>query len=499
MRGLKWAFAAILLALALLAAACGSGGDSDETAGAPDSSVPAGEVAEPEEEAAPEQEAPPEEQDAPEQEDAPVEQGSEASGDDSTEGDSAEATPSPAPAPLTASFRGVTETSIKVGVAVPDFDALQAAGISNYQGDHELAYQAFFDKINAEGGIYGRQIEGVYATFNFLLPVSQEEACLKLTEDEEVFIVLYGLLRDANLCFPDLHDTMLMTASWMTSDLQEQAGETLWLQTEAIAESATAIMAQVLTESGRLDGKTIAIVGNTANTPEQLEALQAVLADLGFDAQTVMLTAPLSDRVATDNEVQILAERFDADGVDFIFDIIGGNGIIQTMAEEGYTPEWAHTNLAAVVDGTEDRSYVDGTVSVSQIPAQAIFEDADFQERCMSVFREAYPELEPETTYLPNGDQQAAGEPNWVTPVHRACNHTRLLKALGEIAGADLTNDTFRLALDELGPFKLIGQGQATFSSDSKWDGLDEFYLQVYDFETDSILIEDDPIIIDRG
>ncbi|MCY3862982.1 MAG: hypothetical protein OXG34_16255 [bacterium] len=34
-----------------------------------------------------------------------------------------------------------------------------------------------------------------------------------------------------------------------------------------------------------------------------------------------------------------------------------------------------------------------------------MFENPDFQERCMSVFREAYPELEPETAYLPTGDE----------------------------------------------------------------------------------------------
>lgn len=167
---------------------------------------------------------------------------------------------------LTASFRGVTETTIKVGVTVPDFDALHAAGIPNYQGDHGLAFQAFFDKINAEGGVLGRQIE----------------------------------------------------------------------------------------------------------------------------------------------------------------------------------PEWAHSNLQAIVDGTDNRAYVDGNVSVSQIPSEAMFENPDFQERCMSVFREAYPELERETAYLPTGDQQAAGEPNWIAPIQRACNQTRLFKAIAELAGANLTNDSFR-------------------------------------------------------
>lgn len=57
-------------------------------------------------------------------------------------------TTSAAPIDLPASFRGVTPNSMKVGIAVPDFDALQAAGISNYQGDADIAFQAFIDVIN---------------------------------------------------------------------------------------------------------------------------------------------------------------------------------------------------------------------------------------------------------------------------------------------------------------------------------------------------------------
>ena len=52
--------------------------------------------------------------------------------------------------------------------------------------------------------------------------------------------------------------------------------------------------------------------------------------------------------------------------------------------------------------------------------------------------------------------------------------------------------------IDELGPVDLHGYGRATFDSESKWDGLDEFYLQEYVAETDSIEVVGDSIVIDR-
>jgi hypothetical protein len=399
---------------------------------------------------------------------------------------------------LPASFRGVTETAIKVGVAVPDFDALQAAGIQNYQGDADVAFQAFFDKINAEGGIYGRQIEPVYVTFDFTSPVTQEEACTQLAEDEQVFIVLYGLLAQNNLCLTDLNDTMVMTRSFQTSELQEASGDTLWLQLNAVDEAKTTIMAQVLAESGRLDGKTIGIMVREAGEAEG-EGLKATLAELGFDSQLAVTISATDDAVAREAEQSVVGQKFQSDGVDFIFELLGGGNAAEVLARDGYTPQFAYKNLQAAIDGVTDRSIVDGSVTVGEVNEQTMFDDPDFWDNCMNVVLEANPELEPEFQYLPTGDQQGDGEPNWVNPTMISCDQTRLLKQLGEIAGAELTNDSFRAAVDELGPFDLKGYGQASFNSASKWDGLDEFYLQVYDFSSDSIQFDGDAIIIDRS
>ena len=124
--------------------------------------------------------------------------------------------------------------------------------------------------------------------------------------------------------------------------------------------------------------------------------------------------------------------------------------------------------------------------------------DDDFIANCIDVVTAANPELEEEILYLPTGDEQAAGAKSWVNPIMIACDQTRLLKAIGEIVGAELTNDSFRAALDELGPFDLFGYGQASFDSESKWDGLDEFYLQEYDAASDVISVVGDPIVVDR-
>ena len=63
---------------------------------------------------------------------------------------------------------------------------------------------------------------------------------------------------------------------------------------------------------------------------------------------------------------------------------------------------------------------------------------------------------------------------------------------------ANISTIGFLAALDDLGPVDLHGYGQASFASAGKWDGLDEFHIQEYDFELDSISLIGDPIVVDR-
>ena len=403
------------------------------------------------------------------------------------------------PEPLPASFRGVTEDTIRVGVAVPDFDALQAAGISNYQGDADVAFQAFFDAINADGGVFGRQIDPVYVSFDFVQPETQDRACAELAEDNEVFIVLYGLLGASNLCLTEIHDTMVMTRSFQTTDLREASGDTLWLQLNAADDARTRIMGDVFASSGRLDGRTIGILASSGeNNGLDGQVLQETLAGYGYDSLLLVTEASGGDPIARDSEFTVLAERFKAEGVDFLFELRGGGDAVGVFANAGFTPQYAFKALGAAVDGAADRTLLDGALSVSEINEQAMIDDPQFQSNCLDVVRDANPELADEMAFVPSGDEQAAGQPNWVNPVMIACDQTMLLDAIGEIAGADLSNDSFRAALDVLGPVDLNGYGRATFDSESKWDGLDEFFVQQYDAGADAIDVVGDAVVVDR-
>lgn len=335
------------------------------------------------------------------------------------------------------SFRGVTADTIRVGITVADFDALQDLGIQNYWGDGETAYQPFIDAINESGGIHGRQIEPHYADFNYLTPESQDAACVELTQDDQVFIVLNGFLSESNLCLTETNETMVMTTSFQTEELVERSGDTLWLSMNAVGGAGTQAMAQALADSGRLDGKTIGIILNGAlqsGTGDDVP-LQDTLTDLGYESTVAITAAPIDDEVAREDELDVIIQRFISEDVDFIFSLLGGGDVYDNLAAADYHPEVADGTLGAAVEGAEDPSLMDGVFGVGGRSDDEVWADPAFMAACSDVVLEAHPDLEDQFEYVPTGEQQANGEPNWLGPIRDACAQTMLLQQLGEIAG----------------------------------------------------------------
>lgn len=105
---------------------------------------------------------------------------------------------------LTASARGITEDTIRIGLAIPD-----VSQFSN-TGDQVARYRVVADEINRNGGVIGRQIELVVTERTLTDTTGFDAACVQLTEDEEVFAVVsrtpsgFGDMT----CFTDLGNTI---------------------------------------------------------------------------------------------------------------------------------------------------------------------------------------------------------------------------------------------------------------------------------------------------
>ena len=188
---MRWPIA-MFVALAMIVAACG--GDDDSDAGSEEPAAPATEAPAAPDEPAPDDVAP--EEAAPEKE-------PEETAEAPSEEPEFEPAPTAEPEPeivLTATARGVTAETITIGVSYLDIDQLVQLSISPATwGDQELVIQALVDDINNRGGINGRRVEVVMDKYSPIGTTEAEAACLRLTEDNEVFAVLFGFLGPAEV------------------------------------------------------------------------------------------------------------------------------------------------------------------------------------------------------------------------------------------------------------------------------------------------------------
>ena len=216
---------------------------------------------------------------------------------------------------------GVTDDTIKVGVTYVDTEALVASGLNYDLGPHEDVYDALFDAINAEGGIHGRMIEPVYAPINPTQTAPAEEACVKLTEDDDVFVVMGFFLNDAVMCPLQAHETAVVGGG-MTHERLEAAAAP-WVTWLPDSDQPVAVV-EALHEQGELDG-TVGVYSATRDQALMEDTVIPALEELGVEpAETGVMDAPPDDPTAVQASVEVIAERFDAAGVDTVV-IVGAS------------------------------------------------------------------------------------------------------------------------------------------------------------------------------
>ena len=465
----------MLLALAMVAAACGNDDDGDADAPAPAPATEAPVAAEPEPEPEPEPEAPePEAEEAapaepePEPEEAPEEE---------------EPVFEPAPTeepepeiPLTATWRGVTADTITVGVTYLDTELMVDLGFAaNTWGDQDLQIQALVDDINERGGINGRQLVAITDKYNPIGATEAEAACLRVTEDNEVFAVLFGFLGPAavaNTCIVDQQETILV-GGIITPDSLAQA-RAPWVNARTTREVNTSALFTLLEEEGMLEGRSIAIVADISAAPE-LENVTNLLRERGVEPVLETATSSqVADLVAENQEWAALSERIRASGADTLLLVGNASAGIENARLNGLEVDiWAtdHSGLGANLGSHVDPESAQGVITVGPMTDAQIFEtDPRFKE-CLDAFNAKHPDID-----IKHPDTLETGDPRWFTSLSFHCRFFQIFELLATAAGPNLTHETFAEAIANIGDFSIAGQPYASLGPD-KFSSNDSFQL----------------------
>ena len=323
----------LLVAMALVAAACG-GNDDD---GAADTAEPAAaeeQTAAPAE--APAEEPPEESGDAPtdkpadEPAEEPAEQPADEPDDEPAEAP-AEPTPAPTPVELIASYQGVTETEIAIGVAAIDpVQINEMFGIDIGIFPVQDLYAALSEDLNERGGIHGRNVVVHVVSFLPIGTTDSERVCTELIEDKRVFVVIGQFLEDNALCITELHGHPYVGHFGENTERQERSNG-LFFATEMKQTRQRVGGTTEMIRAGDLDGYNVGIYYEAPPDKEYADAVQPLLEEAGINVVGVYSPgSPTTDTVQNEQNTDGISTRMEADGVDLILNLSNVYGIINS-------------------------------------------------------------------------------------------------------------------------------------------------------------------------
>ncbi|MFM7872105.1 MAG: ABC transporter substrate-binding protein [Actinomycetota bacterium] len=382
----------------------------------------------------------------------------------------------------TASDIGITADTIKIAVAIADLEAVRAAGISipeTLTTDHLFdRWNVFAEKWNAEGGINGRQIELVQVVWNPLDPSSFDALCAAATVDNEVFALINGtgLASPARNCVMDAGvpvmygdvvaqaelDTGLMISLAPPSEVVAKAGVDAWIAGGTVPSPAK--------------------VGVVANNSPAIQAAgaaaQAALEAAGYEVEVIETNSLGGDNAATNAEGAAAVGTLKANGAVHIFlatPFTENTGFWQAASEADMPFTMLDTNSsqcsafglsrapAAAVGGECVTAYDHATSE-----GQGVRADDEFEAECRAFFDASFSEYYggPSNSGVPAGQKitDANGKVLISDYAPQECTIANILYQALTNAGINPTRASFIEAVLALGEVPLANAGGGTGS-----------------------------------
>jgi hypothetical protein len=381
-------------------------------------------------------------------------------------------------APAVAATNGVTAGTIKLAYPDIDFTKLKDVGVNLDRGDTTKIFDALTGDINANGGINGRDLNVSVVRYNLLDQANTEAACVKMTEDLEVFAILAafaGPFASLNKCITD-HQTALVGGSPEVA----VATKTPWISGATSDARSAALFVKLLTQKGIFKGKTIGVSSGLDTEKITKDVLVPALKKAGHPAKVVIIN-DATDVTQSDANWNVYAEKFQTAGVDHII-------LVGTEAARGFTNVLNHKLEVAVSSPTvtilegiamnqtqHPASDYDGAYTITGNTASEVFKSPAVQQ-CVKVFEKANPDIT-----VKNPETVPEGQTDWGTGIAIACNTLALFKLVAEKAGKNLTNDSFIKAAQSMTQNFSYGSSQYNTFGPTKFDANNGFRLAVYD------------------
>jgi hypothetical protein len=387
---------------------------------------------------------------------------------------------------------GVTDNAIKLGVALPDFKCVEniPGAVDSIRSNQQAIYDTYINAINAVGGINNRKIEPVYDLF---CPIPDAtvlaQQCTKLTDDDKVFAVIgnfYDPSGVAQACLAKQHHTPYLGFD-LTKQIVDKSPPGYVIFAGSYPERADAVLGQLLQKNNTLQGKTVAILADSANKNVAKNTVEPIVKQLGVkQGSTAVLQATSADTTEARAQLDAAIEKWKTEGVDTVW--ITGENVASAIFVKILKQQMPNVTLVTDVGdslgfaqgqqkaGANPNPY-DGITTVTGVTKQQYLA-SDNWKYCDGIWKAAHNGQEAPTQLQPN----PGGLPiDTYGSINDACQLTSLFQQLAAKTGQYLNDKNWVHTVDTYGPIINRGGGQYASLGANKYDFDDTFQLASYD------------------
>jgi hypothetical protein len=381
--------------------------------------------------------------------------------------------------------QGVTPTTIRIGIPVINFPALEAVGVKLNDGNFQDAYLALTAYMNAHGGVDGRKVVPYFALDNPAVASSDTSSCTELTEDDHVFIVMLPVYPD---CYLVTHDTPAIEGQFPDSVPSSAAPDFSLTPPDSAYDP---VQLAAFKTRGAFKGKKVGIYYAIGSDAAEAKAVQSDLKKLKVDVVAIAgVSVPPTDTVASDEATQSIALHFKDAGVNEVIGV-GGSGAVEWPralkdTQSTYNPPWIATNITALASNVAaakgGNSFFDNVLASTPVPsAYQEWKDPAMQ-KCAAIVRKAFPSDAVAQPANPTSSQANTNSDNTTyAAVESACQNLAILTKIADQAGKNLTVASFTRAGYELRKVTFPGSGGPVSFGPNQPYAIGKVNLVVYD------------------
>jgi ABC-type branched-subunit amino acid transport system substrate-binding protein len=384
---------------------------------------------------------------------------------------------------------GVTDSEIKVGVTLIDYKCIPASVLDSIYVNQPQAYNAFIDDMNEHGGINGRKVVPTYKYICPLQPAAAVSACTSLTDDAKVFAVIgsmYDPTGDAQLCVAKQHNTVLITDG-LSQEMIAKAPPGLLLTPGITSDRQLKVVMSLVKSRHILDGKTVAVLTETAATPRVQSVVLPTLKDIGVKQGTeAVLSISGSDTTAAQTQLDSFIEKWKTEHVNAL--ILVGAAASSKQFIEKVKAAIPDMQLVADTTSVEQGGQDDAKAGDNPNPYDGVItaegriglehSKTPNYTYCKTIFEKQTHITIPlpnVVVKLPNGQQN-----NIYGNAEDACSFFTMFADIAKRVGKNLNNTNWTNTVNTFGAVKVMNTDYASLHA-GKYDADDTYGLVAFD------------------